>query len=269
MKATAQQSNSGMRIIPYTPKSFAVVGDTYHVKETLKAMGGAFSKWLKVDGQHVPGWCFSLKREVQVRKFLMETGEVSPAPTVDKAIKPKSTTKAKRKAAPSKKATAPGKTALDKLVAIAVAKELAKLQKATEPKVEPSCSKERISQALASEPISARHWAMQHVLSNGLRPTDVSNGTGLFGRDHHGKAFGESERRSMIWMLRADAPAIDTSLCEDCPDQFRNQVDADTLLSIATEFSGPGGKSRLVDECCQLAHMDAEKAFRQSEYSPF
>ena len=72
MKATAQQSNSGMRIIPYTPKSFAVVGDTYHVKETLKAMGGAFSKWLKVDGQHVPGWCFSLKREVQVRKFLME-----------------------------------------------------------------------------------------------------------------------------------------------------------------------------------------------------
>ena len=258
-----------MRIIPYTPKSFAVVGDTYHVKETLKAMGGAFSKWLKVDGQHVPGWCFSLKREVQVRKFLMETGEVSPAPTVDKAVKPKAVSKAKTASKPSKKAAAPGKTALDKLVAIAVAKELAKLQKATEPKVEPSCSKERISQALASEPVSPRHWAMQHVLSNGLRPTDVSNGTGLFGRDRDGKAFGESERRSMIWMLRADAPAIDTSLCEDCPEGFRNQVDADTLLSIATEFSGPGGKSRLVAECCELAHQAGEALVRSNDWFPY
>ena len=269
MKATATQSNSGMRIIPYTQNSFAVIGDTYAVRETLKAMHGAFSMYLKVDGKNVPGWCFSLKREVQVRKFLMETGDVSPAPTVDKAIKPKSTTKAKRKAAPSKKATAPGKSALDKLVAIAVAKELAKLQKASEPKVEPACSKERISQALASEPISARHWAMQHVLSNGLRPTDVSNGTGLFGRDHHGKAFGESERRSMIWMLRADAPAIDTSLCEDCPEQFRNQVDADTLLSIATEFSGPGGKSRLVAECYELAHQAGEALVRSNDWFPY
>ena len=269
MKATAQQSNSGMRIIPYTPKSFAVVGDTYHVKETLKAMGGAFSRWLKVDGVNVPGWCFSLKREVQVRKFLMETGEVSPAPTVDKAVKPKSTTKAKRKAAPSKKATAPGKSALDKLVAIAVAKELAKLQKATEPKVEPSCSKERISQALASEPISARHWAMQHVLANGLQPIEVSKGTGLFGRDRDGKIFGESERKSMFWLLRNGAPAIDTSLCEDCPEQFRNQVDADTLLSIATEFSGPGGKSRLVDECCELAHQDGEALVRSNDWFPY
>ena len=199
----------------------------------------------------------------------METGEVSPAPKVDKAVKPKSTTKAKRKAAPSKKATAPGKSALDKLVAIAVAKELAKLQKATEPKVEPSCSKERISQALAGEAASPRHWAMQHVLSNGLRPTDVSNGTGLFGRDRDGKAFGESERRSMIWMLRADAPAIDTSLCEDCPEQFRNQVDADTLLSIATEFSGPGGKSRLVAECCELAHQAGEALVRSNDWFPY
>ena len=257
-----------MRIIPYTPKSFAVVGDTYHVKETLKAMGGMFSKWLKVDGVNVPGWCFSLKREVQVRKFLMETGEVSPAPKVDKAVKPKST-KSKSASKPSKKARAPGKSQLDKLVAIAVAKELAKLQKATEPKVEPACSKERIQQALSSEPVSPRHWAMQHVLSNGLRPTDVSNGTGLFGRDHHGKAFGESERRSMIWMLRADAPAIDSALCEDCPEGFRNQVDADTLLSIATEFSGPGGKSRLVDECCELAHQHGESLVRSLEKFPF
>ena len=269
MKATATQSNSGMRIIPYTPKSFAVVGDTYHVKETLKAMGGAFSKWLKVDGQHVPGWCFSLKREVQVRKFLMETGEVSPAPTPDKAVKPKSTTKAKRKAAPSKKATAPGKTALDKLVAIAVAKELAKLQKATEPKVEPSCSKERISQALASEPISARHWAMQHVLANGLQPIEVSKGTGLFGRDRDGKIFGESERKSMFWLLRNGAPAIDLALCEDCPEAFRSQVDANTLLDIATEFTGYAGKIRLVDECCELAHQDGEALVRSNDWFPY
>lgn len=269
MKAAATQNGTGMRIIPYTPKSFAVVGDTYHVKETLKAMGGAFSKWLKVDGVNVPGWCFSLKREVQVRKFLMETGEVSPAPKVDKAVKPKSTTKAKRKAAPSKKAAAPGKTALDKLVAIAVAKELAKLQKASEPKVEPACSKERIAQALSGEAVSPRHWAMQHVLSNGLRPTDVSNGTGLFGRDRHGKAFGEAERRSMIWMLRSDAPAIDLALCEDCPEQFRNQVNANTLLEVAIEFCGPGGKIRLVDESCELAYRHGEALVMSLEQFPF
>lgn len=269
MKATATQSNSGMRIIPYTPKSFAVVGDTYAVKETLKAMGGAFSKWLKVDGQHVPGWCFSLKREIQVRKFLMECGDVSPAPTVDKAVKLKAVSKTKTASKPSKKAAAPGKAALDKLVAIAVAKELAKLQKATEPKVEPACSKERIAQALSSEPISARHWAMQHVLSNGLRPADVSNGTGLFGRDRDGKAFGESERKSMFWLLRNSAPAIDLALCEDCPEQFRSQVNANTLLDIATEFSGPGGKSRLVAECCDLAFQHSESLVRSLENFPF
>jgi len=269
MKATATQSNSGMRIIPYTPKSFAVVGDTYHVKETLKAMGGAFSKWLKVDGVNVPGWCFSLKREVQVRKFLMECGDISPAPTPDKAVKPKSTTKAKRKAAPSKKAAAPGKTALDKLVAIAVAKELAKLQKATEPKVEPACSKERISQALSGEAVSPRHWAMRHVLQFGLRPDDVSKGTGLFGRDRDDKAFGNSERRSMIWMLRSDAPAVDQALCEDCPEYFRASVDADILFAVVTEFSGPGGKSNLVNECCQLADGHSEALVRSLPNFPF
>lgn len=245
-----------MRIIPYTPKSFAVVGETYHVKETLKAMGGAFSKWLKVDGVNVPGWCFSLKREQQVRKFLMEAGVLSPATTTDKAAKPKATAKLKV----SKKVTVAGKADISKLVAQAVAKELAKLQKATEPKPELACSTERIHQALSSEPVSPRHWAMQHVLSNG---------TGLFGRDRDGKTFGESERKSMFWLMRNDAPALDLALCEDCPEQFRNQVDANTLLNIATEFAGPGGKSRLVAECCELAHMEAEKQFRQSVYSPF
>ena len=264
MKETATQSGTGMRIIPYTPNSFAVIGDTYAVRETLKAMHGAFSMYLKVDGKNVPGWCFSLKREQQVRKFLMETGVLSPATTTDKAPKPKAT-----KIKGSKKVTVVGKSDISKLVAAAVAKELAKLQKATEPKAEPACSKERIHQALASEPVSPRHWAMQHVLSNGLRPTDVSNGTGLFGRDRDGNAFGNSERRSMIWMLRADAPALDLALCEDCPEQFRSQVDANTLLDIATEFSGPIGKSRLVAECCELAHMEAEKQFRDSVYSPF
>jgi len=254
-----------MQIIPYTPKSFAVVGETYHYKETLKAMGGAFSKWLKVDNKNVPGWCFSLKREVQVRKWMLE---VSPAPTPKISTKAPATAgkpKAKGKASKPRKAI---QADIQSLVAKEVARLMAKQAKAEIP-APTACSKERIQQALSGEAVSPRHWAMRHVLQNGLRPDDVSKGTGLFGRDHNGNAFGNSERRSMIWMLRSDAPAIDQALCEDCPEYFRNSVDADTLFSVVTEFSGPGGKSNLVNECCQLADGHAEAAVRSNDWFPY
>ena len=223
MKATATQQQ-GMRIIPYTPKSFAVIGDTYTHRAELKSMGGCFSKWLKIDNANVPGWCFSLKRELEVRRYLMGVESPRPAPK-DKRATPKAT----------KKAKAP------------------KAVKEPTEKAETPCSKERVARALAGEPMSAYHWAMRHVLESGLRPSEVAAGTGLWGTNRSGMKYGESERKSVFWMLKSNATAADIACCEDCPEYLRAGASPQLFWDIVTEFAGPGGKGRMVEKCIALA----------------
>lgn len=252
--STATATQSGMRIVPYTPKSFAVIGDTYPHRDQLKEMGGAFSKWLKMDGQSVPGWCFSLKREVQVRQWLMQVGSPRLAP-IDKKAKPKST-KPKSKAKPKGKVNV-----LEGMLEAYLDKYLKKADSIafkTEPKVlaekiDTPCSKERIARALAGEPVSGYHWAMRHVLEWGLQPSEVGKGTGLFGYDRHGNPFGEKERRAAFWMLNSKSSSADIACAEECPEHLRSNVSEQTLWDIVTDFSGPGGKSRLVEKCLELS----------------
>lgn len=222
-----------MRIIPYTPKSFAVIGDTYPHKESLKAMHGSWCN-LRVDNDRVGGWVFSTKWEVHVRLWL--NAVANPAPTVDKAKQPSETKKQspKRGAKPAVKAQ----------------------PKATVEKVELPCSKDRVAKALSGEPLSAHHWAMRHILEFGLRPEDVARGTGLFGKDRNGKGFGEAERRSIFWMLNGNSPATDLAIHEHCPEFLRSQIDEQSLWDIVTTYAGKGGKGEMIAACIKLVESD-------------
>jgi len=249
MKATAA-AQAGMRIVPYSPSSFLVVGDTFPHKDKLTSMYGAYSKHYVVDGIKTPAWCFSLKREQQVREWLMQVGIPRLAPT-DKKAKPKATKK--KKAAPQKAVAVEIAEMVAKEVARLMAKQQGPIEAVKAPKVETPCSKERIARALAGEPMSAYHWAMRHVLEFGLQPSEIAKGTGLFGKDRHGNTFGESERRSIFWMLNAKSTSVDLACCEDCPEHLRSGASEQMFWDIVTEFSGPGGKGSLVERCIALS----------------
>lgn len=55
-----------VRIVPYSDKAFAVIGDTKPIKDTLKGLGGKFNPYLKCGA----GWIFNLKKLDDVQKTL-------------------------------------------------------------------------------------------------------------------------------------------------------------------------------------------------------
>lgn len=58
------------KIVDYSEKAFAVVGDTRAIKDTLKQNGGRFNSSLTVGGSKVAGWIFSKKSIDAVRNAL-------------------------------------------------------------------------------------------------------------------------------------------------------------------------------------------------------
>lgn len=69
---TKQSPPNGIRIVKYTDKSFAVIGDTRHLKEEMKKNWGSFCSGLKVDGESVKGWVFSNKRLEDIKKLIAQ-----------------------------------------------------------------------------------------------------------------------------------------------------------------------------------------------------
>lgn len=65
---------SDFKLIDYTDRSVAVIGDTYDIKDKLKEIGGRFNKFLKdpETGQKVPGWIFSKAKKEKIKKLLGE-----------------------------------------------------------------------------------------------------------------------------------------------------------------------------------------------------
>lgn len=59
------------KIVDYSEKAFAVVGDTREIKDTLKQNGGRFNPSLNVDGSKCAGWIFSKKNLDAVRLALI------------------------------------------------------------------------------------------------------------------------------------------------------------------------------------------------------
>ena len=62
-ESSKDASNADLKIIPYNEGvSFAVIGDTYSVREIMKAHGGKFNRFLKCGA----GWIFPLKKRDDV-----------------------------------------------------------------------------------------------------------------------------------------------------------------------------------------------------------
>ena len=55
----------------YSDKSFAIYGETKKYKDMLKALGGKFNKYLKIDGESKIGWIFSKKDQENVMDFVL------------------------------------------------------------------------------------------------------------------------------------------------------------------------------------------------------
>lgn len=84
------------KIVDYSEKAFAVVGDTREIKDTLKQHGGRFNPSLTVDGSKCAGWIFSKKNLDAVRLALIgftvqdiEVNQEQPAGKTEQAERTK------------------------------------------------------------------------------------------------------------------------------------------------------------------------------------
>lgn len=66
-KASAPEKNS-IQVVDYSEKSFAVIGNSYEIREELAAAGGIYNKFLKCG----PGWIFSNKHRDEVNNIIIE-----------------------------------------------------------------------------------------------------------------------------------------------------------------------------------------------------
>ena len=69
--------NTNCKIVDYSEKSCAVIGDTKSIKDNLKQLGCKFNNNLMIDDEKVPGWIFSKKVRETVEKYL-NSGVVTP-----------------------------------------------------------------------------------------------------------------------------------------------------------------------------------------------
>lgn len=66
--------NLNIEIIDYSEKAIAVFGDTKPIKDKLHELGGSFNKYLNYRGEKKPGWIFSKKKEVELKRELNLVG---------------------------------------------------------------------------------------------------------------------------------------------------------------------------------------------------
>jgi guanyl-specific ribonuclease Sa len=71
-KPAAKQASkpAELKLIKYSDKAVAIIGETKPVKDILIQAGGRFNRWLKVNGETVPGWIFSAKREKELSALI-------------------------------------------------------------------------------------------------------------------------------------------------------------------------------------------------------
>ncbi|SNW62275.1 Hypothetical protein ORPV_371 [Orpheovirus IHUMI-LCC2] len=70
-----------MEIIPYTEKSFILVGsDTKNYIEKLKEMGGTYGRYWKnrVTGENFSGWMFNINKMPEIEEFLRTPDTYQP-----------------------------------------------------------------------------------------------------------------------------------------------------------------------------------------------
>lgn len=67
-----ETKDNGLKIVDYSEKSFAVLGDSKPFKKQMKQLGGAWNRGLTCGA----GWIFSNKARERVEEFI-KTGKVA------------------------------------------------------------------------------------------------------------------------------------------------------------------------------------------------
>ncbi len=64
-----------LRVINYSEKAVALIGDTFAVKDEIKKLGGTFNKSLSIENTKVSGWIFPSNKKQEIESFIKSTPE--------------------------------------------------------------------------------------------------------------------------------------------------------------------------------------------------
>ena len=64
------QTNSNIKIIDYSDKAIAVIGDTYSIKDQLKELGARWNSGLTINGKKTKGWILSKRKKSDVENLI-------------------------------------------------------------------------------------------------------------------------------------------------------------------------------------------------------
>ena len=67
---------NNIRLVEYSDLAIAVIGNTYEIKDELKAIGGKFNKFLTIDGNKQAGWIFSKAKWADVSDCLIDYSKI-------------------------------------------------------------------------------------------------------------------------------------------------------------------------------------------------
>jgi hypothetical protein len=59
-----------IRIVPYSDLSIVLIGETFSIKDKIKALGGTFNKSLSIENNKIPGWVFPKTKETEVEELV-------------------------------------------------------------------------------------------------------------------------------------------------------------------------------------------------------
>jgi uncharacterized membrane protein YqiK len=66
---------SQIKLVKYSPKSIAVIGDTKPIKDALQQLCGKWNQHLMINGERWMGWIFASKHQSAIETMLAELNE--------------------------------------------------------------------------------------------------------------------------------------------------------------------------------------------------
>ena len=73
-----------LRIVDYSEKAIALLGDTFSMKDEIKQLGGTFNKNLNIDNTKVAGWIIQKTKKSAIEELLTKI----PTKTVSTIVNP-------------------------------------------------------------------------------------------------------------------------------------------------------------------------------------
>ncbi len=64
-----------LRVVNYSEKAVALIGDTFSVKDEIKKLGGTFNKSLSIENTKVSGWIFPSNKKQELESFIKSIPE--------------------------------------------------------------------------------------------------------------------------------------------------------------------------------------------------